>query len=130
MASNVSIWLMPPSTLMKITCLAVPIAWAFCAARTFSGLNALTKPPVMLSPPIRNNSRRVRNGMLCWLGFMRRSSIIKDEIQFVQQAPLEILSTLSAILLDPRHGQFFFPRQRTTGQRIQIQFIHDLRAAL
>ena len=121
---------MPPSILMKSTCRAVACGSTLCCARTLSGRKASRNPPTRLTPPTRSSSRRVREGMFRSLRFMAlRASIVEDEIQLVQQAPVQILGALLAILVQPRHRKLLLLRRRVARQRRQVQLVDDLRVA-
>src|SRR5262249_4767386 len=50
-----------------------------------------------------------------------RRSVVEDEIELIEQAPVQIFSALPAILLDPRHRELFLRRHRIARQRRQIQ---------
>src|SRR5262245_8952846 len=122
---------MPPSMLMNRTCRAVPIGLAFSWARTLTGRKALRYPPTRPTPPTRSSSRRVSIGMFRSLFFIAfRTSVVEDEIELVQQTPVQVFGALLAILLDPPDRNLLLLLERISRQRGQIKLIHYLRARL
>src|SRR5262249_50709762 len=52
--------------------------------------------------------KRWNISLVVWHSFMNlRCSVVEDEIELIEQAPVQILRALLAILIDPRHRQLF-----------------------
>src|SRR5262249_53600464 len=65
-----------------------------------------------------------------WTAYGTFSSIVENEIELVQQTPVQVFSALLAILLDPLGRESLLLRQRVARERRQVKIIDNLRACL
>src|SRR6266508_1439527 len=65
-----------------------------------------------------------------WTAYGTFSSVVENEIELVEQTPVQVFSALLAILLDPIDRNLLLLLERIARQRSQIKLIHNLRARL
>src|SRR5262249_30062779 len=65
-----------------------------------------------------------------WTAYGTFSSIVENEIELVQQTPVQVFGALLAILLDPLDRESLLLRQRVARERRQVKIINDLSARL
>src|SRR5215475_12291804 len=65
-----------------------------------------------------------------WTAYGTFSLIVENEIELVQQTPVQVFGALLAILLDPLGRESLLLRQRVARERRQVKIINNLCACL